>query len=159
MLFFIIVHCSPKDIVSALTPVIVSSEEAIVSTSSSIANLPSRIAAAISPPARAPKVFIARPVASAPGPSSWIFAIVCSRPSRASIPSFANPAIAILRDPITSSVLTPSFSHFPRSAADSSIEKLRDRRGAPKLTIREDSLSTLGPVAWEALKTLSRASD
>ena len=77
--------------------------------------------------------------------------------SSAGTPSFASLPRAMRMPPMTSSVLTPSRSHLPMSAAAESKSYPSWRRGAPNWTIRRMSSSTPMPVAWEARKTLSSA--
>ena len=76
--------------------------------------------------------------------------------SAAATPSLASVFTPYLRPASAVSVLTPSFSHFDRSAIDSSKEKPRRRIGEPKSTTFSMRADTPIPVAWLARKTLSR---
>ena len=127
-------------------------------TYSSIANLPPRIVSAMSAPARAPKMSIAMAVASEAEPAALIDSTAPARPCRRSMPLSANLPAAMRREPMTSSVLTPSLCHLPSMAAASSTLNPKLRSGAPNCTVRRDSSSTPTPVSWLALKSLSSCS-
>ncbi|MBT9177527.1 MAG: hypothetical protein DDT20_01861 [Firmicutes bacterium] len=81
--------------------------------------------------------------------------MVCFNPSRIGIFALANFPIAIRREPSTNSVLTPSFSHLPISAADSAKPNPICRSGAPYCTSICPRRSRLIPVFCEALNMRS----
>ena len=148
-------HSSPRSLVSAVAAAIVSLPFTIEATRSSVAKRPSRIAAARSGPARRPNVLMLSPTGSADAPIASILVRRASPMSAAFTPSPASVFTPNLRPESIVSVLTPSFSHLPSSAADSSKEKPSRRIGAPKSTTSCWSRSTPIPVSWLARKTSS----
>ena len=84
---------------------------------------PSRIAAAMSGPARCPNVSMASLFASPAEPAPLMAACTFASALTGSAPALDSLPRPILSPDITASVLTPSFSHLPKMASASSKEK------------------------------------
>ena len=142
-LFLNICHCSEKSRVSRPDFITVSLPFLIVSNSLPRSKRPSRIAAAMSGPARAPKVSIASAFALPAEPAPLICSVsICSAFAGSLTPSLASLPSAIRIEPRTSSVLTPSFSNLPTRPAVSVKLKPSWRSGEPNLTISSPSRET-----------------
>ena len=99
---------------------------------SATSNRPSRIAAAMSGPARAPKSSIALAAASPPVFAFLIASMPLARPAgRSFSPAFAILPRAMRSEPMTSLVLTPALSKAPSVAIVSLTEKPTWRSGEP----------------------------
>jgi len=152
-LFFKSWNFSAKSAVSSATPLIVSLPPFRLFRSSSKSRRPSRIAAAMSGPARAPKVSSAIAFASPAVPASLIrFVISASAFGGSLMPSCAILPSAMRSDPTTNSVLTPSCSNFPSIAAASCQSKPICRNGPPNFVISSCNRSIPMPVLCDTRK-------